>query len=305
MELTQKIFSGEQLEFLKSISPKLSTLIGSADSKTIKADDIFKGVNSKKKFYLFIGILFFDRQPLILKQKFNWKIRTNLTTKDELESILKEAGIKDTKAIFERAKKHYEEVEKAKTAPKAAPVRKGKAEHSKWAQEEERERRAREKFAETMRAEQAERNAYRAAFMRESAEGWAKQFPGKPYPSDPGWQWNHHDKKWNYYKAESNPFYNNDYMFGRASRPRAEAPPPPRPSRRETRGCTELLEEKRILVPGDTPKDTKRKWLLWALEHHPDKGGDTTMFQEVSNCYDNLVKEKASGGRRTRKQKRT
>ena len=69
MELSKKTFTGDQITFLKSISPKLATLIGSADSKEIKADDLFKSVKKgkspKEKFYIFVSILFFGCIQLI------------------------------------------------------------------------------------------------------------------------------------------------------------------------------------------------------------------------------------------------
>lgn len=51
--------------------------------------------------------------------------------------------------------------------------------------------------------------------------------------------------------------------------------------------CEALLREKDIDV---TNKDKMRKsYLRWAVKNHPDKGGDTETFQQVTNCRDVLM----------------
>lgn len=48
----------------------------------------------------------------------------------------------------------------------------------------------------------------------------------------------------------------------------------------------------------------KSSFRKWALENHPDKGGDQAKFQEMSDCYDKKLKPKF-GGRRTTKRRRS
>lgn len=57
-------------------------------------------------------------------------------------------------------------------------------------------------------------------------------------------------------------------------RPAAPAPPPaPAPPT-----CETILAREGIT--------SRKDFLRWAITNHPDKGGDTTKFQEVSNCVD-------------------
>jgi hypothetical protein len=296
MELSKKTFSGENLRFLQGLSPTLKTLIGTAESKEIKADTLFvsekRGKTAAQKFYLFVALLFFDRQQIYVKGKYStFEVRRNIGSKREIEDILKEAGIQNTEAIFTRAEKHYKESEQGKTAPKATAA-KGKIEHSAEALREAEYERAMKKITETMRKEQEERNAYQAAFVKESAKGWATRFPGKPYPpTDPGWQWDHSAKTWIYFPPPPvNPFYNNESFRGKKEQSR-NTPSAPAP---KISGCQELLAEKKIT--------TYRTWLEWARDNHPDKGGDTVTFQDVSNCVDKVLKKK--GGSTRRRQKR-
>ena len=67
--------------------------------------------------------------------------------------------------------------------------------------------------------------------------------------------------------------------------PRSYAPPPPQ---QNTKTCSDTLKEAGIA--------TRKDFRTWAVKNHPDKGGDTTKFQEVSNCADQL-------GARRRKRK--
>ena len=295
MELSKKTFTGDDLRFLESLSPNLKTLIGAAESKQIKAEDLFlsdkRGKTAAEKFYLFVALLFFDRQPIYVKGKYSrFEIRRNIGTKREVEKILEEAGITNTEAIFTRAAKHYEDAEEGKAAPRVTAA-KGKVEHTPEALREAERERYMKKITEQMRREQEERNAYQAAFVKESAKGWAAQFPGKPYPpTDPDLQWNHSEKKWKYYReAPGNPFYNDKYFRGDVPNERPSAP-----AAKQTLSCQELLSEKKIT--------TYRSWLEWARDNHPDKGGDTVIFQNVSNCVDKVLKKK--GGRTRRRQTR-
>jgi hypothetical protein len=295
MELSKKTFTGDDLRFLESLSPKLKTLIGAAESKQIKAEDLFtsekRGKTAAEKFYLFVALLFFDRQPIYVKGKYSkFEIRRNIGTKREIEKILEEAGIPNTEAIFTRAAKHYEDAEEGKAAPRVQAA-KGKVEHTPEALREAERERYMKKIAEQMRRDQEERDRYHAAFIRESAKGWAAQFPGKPYPpTDPDLQWNHTEKKWKYYReAPGNPFYSDNYFRSEVPKERPSAP-----ASKPSLSCQELLSEKKIT--------TYRSWLEWARDNHPDKGGDTVTFQNVSDCVDKLIKKK--GGRTRRRQTR-
>lgn len=67
--------------------------------------------------------------------------------------------------------------------------------------------------------------------------------------------------------------------------PKARKPRKPRESRAPPKpfeNCPELLRRLGILSVRDFKK--------WALKNHPDKGGDETLFKEVSNCVDELLK---------------
>lgn len=347
MELSKKVLTKEQIDFLKTVSPKLATLLGTAESKELKAEEIFKsdkkGKSAKEKFYIFIGLLFFDRQPIVMKKDFSWKVRTNIASKEQVEAILTEGGIKDTKAIFERAKKYYEDKEKGATAPKAPPVQKGKPDgnqHFRGARShrgryhgegppdygnnffpyeenaepdldklyEEWKRanpKAAEKTAEKLRRNQAERNKWHAEFKRKEEAAWKRQFPGTPYTSQATYGWIFNEQKNTWEKVDfsarppPNPFWDDEYMFGRSGTQTRAPPPPPRaePARpvKQVVPCSELLRQKGILVAGDSPRDTKKKFLKWAIENHPDKGGDTTIFQEVSDCFDKEIKPHLGG----------
>jgi GH43 family beta-xylosidase len=35
-----------------------------------------------------------------------------------------------------------------------------------------------------------------------------------------------------------------------------------------------------------TTKITRKDYMKWAIQNHPDKGGDTIIFQEIQNCWD-------------------
>ncbi|CAG8772189.1 18209_t:CDS:2, partial [Cetraspora pellucida] len=43
--------------------------------------------------------------------------------------------------------------------------------------------------------------------------------------------------------------------------------------------------------PGATPKEITNAYRKLALIHHPDKGGSNEKFQEISEAYENLMKE--------------
>lgn len=134
MEKAKHTFSGETLEMLKKLSPRIRALAGDKTSVEIKAEDFFKYVKKQKtpkeKLYLFVkAVLPEDGQPLFIKKKVGVEVRSNWSSKSEIESILQEAGITDTKFIFQRAKDFVEGKEKAKIA-ETIPQAKGKPEHA-------------------------------------------------------------------------------------------------------------------------------------------------------------------------------
>lgn len=51
----------------------------------------------------------------------------------------------------------------------------------------------------------------------------------------------------------------------------------------------------RVLESLNPPVRSLRDWRRWVVKNHPDKGGDTQVFQNASNCFDRLYK---SGGLR-------
>lgn len=88
--------------------------------------------------------------------------------------------------------------------------------------------------------------------------------------------------------------------------PKPEAPKPapaPAPNPEEPQNYPETAEQKavrdavcrRVLEGLNPPVRTRKEWLTWVAKNHPDKGGDTALFQQASNCFDRLYK---SGGLR-------
>lgn len=59
--------------------------------------------------------------------------------------------------------------------------------------------------------------------------------------------------------------------------------------------ATRDAECRRVLEALTPPVRTRKEWLMWVAKNHPDKGGDTAVFQKASNCFDRLYK---SGGLR-------
>ena len=69
------------------------------------------------------------------------------------------------------------------------------------------------------------------------------------------------------------------------------------PEEKETRKCLDFLKDLGI-------KENKN-FKEWALQGHPNKGGDTTLFQKVNDCMDKTFrKNKKSHEGGTRKSKR-
>jgi|ERR1700731_1008159 len=44
------------------------------------------------------------------------------------------------------------------------------------------------------------------------------------------------------------------------------------------------------LPPGATEAEIKERWRRLAMANHPDRGGDTAMFQELKRHYENALK---------------
>jgi hypothetical protein len=82
-----------------------------------------------------------------------------------------------------------------------------------------------------------------------------------------------------------------------------KAPEPPKPEEPEAQQYNESPEQKasrdaecrQVLEALTPPVRTRKEWLMWVAKNHPDKGGDTVVFQKASNCFDRLYK---SGGLR-------
>jgi len=51
-----------------------------------------------------------------------------------------------------------------------------------------------------------------------------------------------------------------------------------------------VLKEPQTVLTDEQRGPAKEKFKDWAFENHPDKGGDTDVFQEVSHCTDIIVK---------------
>ncbi len=70
----------------------------------------------------------------------------------------------------------------------------------------------------------------------------------------------------------------------------------------EEERCQNLLIAEGLILPNDdnSARVVRQRFRKWTLTHHPNRGGNNTLFQEVSNCMDILYR--ASGGKRkTRK----
>ena len=78
------------------------------------------------------------------------------------------------------------------------------------------------------------------------------------------------------------------------------APPPPAPIAKGPE-CTATLREAGIT--------SRKDFTRWALRNHPDKGGDTAMFQRVSACvdtqYGSARKTRRKGRKATRRRRTT
>lgn len=59
---------------------------------------------------------------------------------------------------------------------------------------------------------------------------------------------------------------------------------------------SEMLSECEKLLAEHGITDAK-SWRRWALKNHPDKGGDSALFAEVSNCVDRHIKGSGIGSR--------
>ena len=59
--------------------------------------------------------------------------------------------------------------------------------------------------------------------------------------------------------------------------------------------CKDVLETNGIT--GNTPAERRKAYMQFALKNHPDKGGDTELFQKVDGCY----RKQLEGAGRTRR----
>jgi hypothetical protein len=75
----------------------------------------------------------------------------------------------------------------------------------------------------------------------------------------------------------------------RREEPRREQPKPETPPEDKSKNCVLFLKSMGI--------KTKRDFNKWGLRGgHPDKGGETLLFQQVSNCVDKIIKGKGMTG---------
>lgn len=85
-----------------------------------------------------------------------------------------------------------------------------------------------------------------------------------------------------------------NWLFGNSKKqPKGDPPPeekpnpPPRREEKLKKDCREILAEHGIT--------DKRSWRRFALKNHPDKGGDTELFQIVSDCVDKSGVKEGNG----------
>lgn len=74
--------------------------------------------------------------------------------------------------------------------------------------------------------------------------------------------------------------------------PTGPAEPPPQPESLKLKHCRKRLNDEGI--------EDKGSFRKWALKNHPDRGGDTAKFQEISDCMDAVFPQ---GGRRKSRRK--
>lgn len=308
MEKSKVTFSGETLELLKRLSPKIKALAGDKTSVEIKADELFKqvkkGKSAKEKLFLFVkAVQLGEGQPLFLKKKFTVEVRSNWSSKSEIEEILKEAGISDSKSIFQRAKNFVEGKVKESVAPNKPAVQKGKPEHAPefrgarstrgryhgegapegdnnffeemspeeaWFEASMREPTREEKERHAKWVEYAkERQRLQEEMLRShrvnAPRAWAEKFPGRRYPpEDPGWQWAYPPGEWQYFSAPgAQPFYNDGYRAAGPNGASNEAPPPKRADPVKEMSCESYLLSLGI--------NNKKTFWKWAIRNHPDK----------------------------------
>ena len=352
---TKVIFVGENLALLRQLSPVVKAIDPAKDSLEIRAEDIFKdtkkGKTAKEKLYILSKLINLgEGEPLFVEKKFGQvTVRSDISSKEEVEKILKEIGIDNPKPLFERAKAHLQGKAGEGVAPSRPAVQKGKPEHedpfrgarsfrgrfygegppedyfnnvgdfeegmpdlNRPSRMSASERRGQEKrdaaYADYVRKQAEAAAKLRHSFDVEAPRVWAETHAGEPYPPrDPGWQWVPESHSWQYFAAGYNPFYNDSYWSrnrgtgaaGPSASARAAAGEgaPPRPSAAK-KSCETILAEHGISV------EDKGSFRKWALEHHPDKGGDETIFKEVSGCWTSLTKGGTRRNRKNRKNRR-
>jgi len=78
------------------------------------------------------------------------------------------------------------------------------------------------------------------------------------------------------------------------------------PAEKEEERCQNLLIAEGLIILNDdnSARAVRQRFRKWTLSHHPNRGGDNTLFQEVSNCMDVLYRA-AGGKRKTKRRKST
>jgi hypothetical protein len=147
------------------------------------------------------------------------------------------------------------------------------AERIAQAVEAERRRREREEMvAELRRAEARRREAAEAEFRRREAEAERRR------------------------QAEEN------------ERRREQVPPPIHANNAEAAACRDILIREGVFARGqvyNTKIQIRKAFLRWALTNHPDKGGNTRIFQIVNDCVDKMIARAMNGGTRKHKKRST
>lgn len=93
------------------------------------------------------------------------------------------------------------------------------------------------------------------------------------------------------------------------ARRREQVPPPPiHANNAEAAACRDTLIREGVFERGrvyNTKIQIRKAFLRWALTNHPDKGGNTRIFQIVNDCVDKMIARAMNGGTRKHKKRST
>jgi hypothetical protein len=91
-------------------------------------------------------------------------------------------------------------------------------------------------------------------------------------------------------------------------RRREQVPPPIHANNAEAAACRDILIREGVFARGqvyNTKIQIRKAFLRWALTNHPDKGGNTRIFQIVNDCVDKMIARAMNGGTRKHKKRST